>query len=253
MSELVVWLRSWWHRLGSPQYFYRFSGTLLPWLAWTAAILLAIGTVWGLLFAPPDAVQGNSYRIIFLHVPVTFITLSNYVVMSLAAVIVLVWRMKLAAAVLFAAAPLGVALSLVVLLSGAVWGKPTWGAWWVWGDARLMSMLVLFFIYLGLTVLRQAYGPVPAAARACALLSLIGSVDVLIVHKSVDWWYSLHQPATIRVGSAPSMHADMWYPLALMILGFYLYYGLILLQWVRNEVLRGALGTSWLRQQELRG
>ena len=208
--------------------------------------MLIVGSIWGLFFAPVDAVQGNSYRIIFLHVPVTFITLSNYLLMTVAAVVVLVWRMKMAIAVMYAAAPVGALLSLVVLFSGAVWGKPTWGAWWVWGDPRLTSMLVLFFIFLGLCILRQVYGEVRRGARACALLTLIGSVDVLIVHKSVDWWYSLHQSASIRLGQTPAIHESMWQPLLLMIAGAYIYYAVIMLLWTRNEVLAMSADSKWI-------
>ena len=232
-----------WRRLGSPPFFYRLSSNFLPWLAGASILLLLTGSAWGLLFAPPDAVQGNSYRIIFVHVPASFIALFNYLVMAGAALLLLVWRVKLAEAVMFAAAPVGVAFSILALGSGAIWGHPTWGAWWVW-DARVTSMLVLFFFYLGILALRRAYGPVPAAARACAVLALIGSVDVVIVYKSVDWWYSLHQPATLRLGEA-AMHPSMLRPLLVMIAGFYGYYAATLLLWARNELLLRARGTRW--------
>lgn len=244
MSDLSLW----WHRLGSPPHFYRLAGRFSRGFAAAALVFLSVGAVWGLALAPSDAVQGESYRIIYVHVPVTFVALSNYLLMCAAAVCALVWRMKLAEIAMCEAAPIGAALSLATLVTGAVWGKPTWGAWWVW-DARVTSMLALFFIYLGLTALRRAYGDLsPAAVRACAVLCLIGSVDLLIVHKSVDWWYSLHQPATIRLGRAPSMHPAMWRPLLVMIVGMYLCYAALLLSWMRTEVLRRSRRSRWARE-----
>ena len=234
-----------WHRIGSAPFFYRLSGNFIPWLACSGIMLLLLGSTWGLLFAPPDAVQGESYRIIFVHVPASFIALSNYAVMAGAAFVLLIWRLKLAEAVMYAAAPAGAAFSLLALISGAIWGRPTWGAWWVW-DARVTSMLTLFFFYLGVLALRRAYGPVPAAARACAILALIGSIDAVIVHKSVDWWHSLHQPATLRLGES-AMHPSMLQPLLVMIAGFYCYYAAVMLLRARNELLLRARGTRWVQ------
>ena len=145
-----------------------------------------------------------------------------------------------------AAAPLGAALTFVALFSGAVWGKPTWGTYWVW-DARITSMLVLLFLYLGVVALRQGFSNREAAGRACAVLALVGTVNIPIIYKSVDWWYSLHQPATIRLTSAPSMHPDMFKPLLVMILGLYVFYALALILNTRAEILARERRTGWVR------
>lgn len=233
------------HRLASAPFFYHFSTALWPWCAVLSLPLLLTGAVWALLFAPPDAVQGHSYRIIFVHVPLAFFALANYLLMTAAALVVLVWRLKLAEAALHAAAPVGVWLSLGAILTGAVWGRPTWGAWWVW-DPRVTSMVVLLFIYIGITGLRRAYAGSQAAVRACAILVLIGSIDIVIVHKSVDWWYSLHQGATFKLGARPAMAPEMWRPLLLIGIGAACQYAAVLLLWMRNEVLTGAVNTRWV-------
>ena len=141
------------HKLGSPRWFYEISSKFLPWLSAAMTLLLLTGLVWGLAFAPPDYLQGNSYRIIFLHVPTAFLASAVYVLMAVAGAITLIWKMKLADMVLAACAPIGASFCFVALATGAIWGKPTWGAWWVW-DARLTSMLILLFLYLGVIALR---------------------------------------------------------------------------------------------------
>ena len=236
----------WFHRLASPPGFYRISGRWLPWLAGASLLLLAVGVFWGLCYAPPDARQGNSYRIIFLHVPASFLALAGYYVMAAAGAIHLIWRVKLADVVMSAAAPLGAALTFLALFSGSLWGKPTWGTYWVW-DARITSMLVLLFLYLGVVALRQAYASRETAGRACAVLALVGTVNIPIIYKSVDWWYSLHQPATIRLTAAPSMHPDMFQPLLVMILAFYLFYAWVLVLNVRAEILVRERRAAWVR------
>ncbi len=236
----------WFHRLASPPGFYRSSARWLPWLAATSVTLLVVGMTWGLLYAPPDARQGNSYRIIFVHVPASFLALAGYYVMAAAGAIHLIWRVKLADVVMSAAAPLGAALTFLALFSGSLWGKPTWGTYWVW-DARITSMLVLLFLYLGVVALRQAYASRDAAGRACAVLALVGTVNIPIIYKSVDWWYSLHQPATIRLTAAPSMHPDMFQPLLVMILAFYLFYAWVLVLNVRAEILARERRSGWVR------
>ena len=235
------------YKYAAPPYFYQWSGKCTRPLGTIGVLLLSVGVLWGLLFAPPDAVQGNSYRIIFAHVPLSFVALSNYVFMSFAAGVYLIWRARLAMASMYAAALIGACFCLLVLLSGSIWAKPTWGAWWVW-DARLSSMLVLFFIHVAILALRQAYGKLPVAAQVVAILTLIGSVDVVIVHYSVDWWYSLHQPASISISRPPSISPSMWRPLVLCIVGMYLYYAWVLLAWTRYEILRAVGNSRWTRQ-----
>lgn len=236
----------WFHRLGSPRWFYQTSGRWLPWISLATLLLLAIGLVWGLGFAPPDARQGNSFRIIYLHVPASFLALAGYYVMAAAGTIGLIWRIKLADMVMAAAAPLGAALTFVALVTGAIWGKPTWGTYWVW-DARITSMLILFFLYLGVIALHQAFRSKETASRACAILALVGTVNIPIIYKSVDWWYSLHQPATIKFTEAPSMHPDMFKPLLVMIVGFYCFYALALILAIRAEILDREQQAGWVR------
>jgi|TARA_R110001592_G_scaffold24082_4_gene93528 heme exporter protein C len=236
----------WFHRLGSPRWFYQTSGKWLPWLAGITFVLLLIGLVWGLGFAPRDAKQGNSFRIIYIHVPASFLALAGYYVMAIAGAVGLIWKMKLADMVMKSAAPLGAALTFVALVTGAIWGKPTWGTYWVW-DARITSMLVLFFLYMGVMALQHSYTSVDAANRASAVLSLVGMVNIPIIYKSVDWWYTLHQPATIKFTEAPTMHPDMFHPLLVMIAGFYCFYALVLILNTRSEILHRERRSSWVK------
>lgn len=234
------------HKLGSPRWFYRIGGLWLPWLTALAVVLLLSGAIWGLAFAPEDSKQGNSYRIIYVHVPSAFIALAGYYVMATAGAISLIWKMKLADMALKCAAPIGAAMTLLALISGAVWGKPTWGTWWVW-DARNTSMLVLLFLYLGIYALYNAFEREEQAARVCAVLALVGTVNIPIIYKSVDWWFTLHQPATIKITEESTMHASMWYPLLTMICGFYTLYTALLIQRLRVEILYRERRTRWVQ------
>ena len=236
----------WFHRLGSPRWFYQTSGKWLPWLVGITFLLQIIVLVWGLGFAPRDAKQGNSFRIIYIHVPASFLALAGYYVMAIAGAVGLIWKMKLADMVMKSAAPLGAALTFVALVTGAIWGKPTWGTYWVW-DARITSMLVLLFLYLGVMALQHSYTSVDAANRASAVLSLVGMVNIPIIYKSVDWWYTLHQPATIKFTEAPTMHPDMFHPLLVMIAGFYCFYALVLILNTRSEILHRERRSSWVK------
>jgi len=235
----------WFHRLGAPKSFYRVTDSWLPWLAAATALLLVVGLVWGLAFAPQDAKQGNSFRIIYIHVPAAFLALAGYYVMAVAGAVGLIWRMKLSFMVMKCAAPLGAALTFASLFTGALWGKPTWGTYWVW-DARITSMLVLFFLYLGVIALHHAYSNLDAANKASAVLALVGTVNIPIIYKSVDWWYTLHQPATIKFSGDTSMHPDMLQPLIVMIAGFYCFYALALIMATRAEILHRERRTDWV-------
>ena len=237
----------WFHRWGSPRWFYQKSGAWLPWLSLLAAALLIIGLVWGLLYAPQDAKQGNSFRIIYIHVPASFLALAGYYIMAIAGAVGLIWRMKLSYIVMKSAAPIGAALTFIALFTGAVWGKPTWGTYWVW-DARITSMLILFFLYLGVIALGYAFHSEEGGNKASAVLALVGTVNIPIIYKSVDWWYTLHQPATIKLTEAPSMHPDMFQPLLIMILGFYALYAVLLFLHTRSEILYRERRTNWVRE-----
>ena len=235
------------HKLGSPPWLYRISGRILGWLIPVTLLLLAVGSIWGLLYAPPDFRQGNAFRIIYFHVPASVVALAGYYVMATAGAVSLIWKMKMADIAMKSCAPIGAALTFLGLLSGAIWGKPTWGAWWVW-DARVSSMLILFFLYLGVIALYNAYEDETAAARACAVLSLVGTVNIPIIYKSVDWWYSLHQPATIRFTEESTMHSAMLQPLLLLIVAFYCLFVCSLLLHMRAEILRREVRTGWVRE-----
>jgi len=235
----------WFYRLGSPLWFYQTTTRWLPWLSLLAFILLATGLVWGLGFAPQDAKQGNSFRIIYMHVPASFLALAGYFLMAAAGAIGLIWKMKLSYMVMKAAAPIGAALTFLALFTGAVWGMPTWGSYWVW-DARITSMLILLFLYFGVLALQYAFHNEEASNKASAVLALVGTVNIPIIYKSVDWWYTLHQPSTIKLTSAPSMHPDMFQPLLVMILGFYCFYVVALCLFTRVEILRRERKTTWV-------
>jgi len=225
---------------------YRISGRILAVLLPLTLAMLVAGAVWGLLYTPPDFRQGNSFRIIYFHVPAAVVALAGYYVMAIAGAISLIWRMKMAEVAMKCAAPVGAAMTFLGLVSGAIWGKPTWGTYWVW-DARLTSMLILFFLYLGVIALYQAYENKEAAAKACAVLSLVGTVNIPIIYKSVDWWYSLHQPATIKFTEESTMHSSMLQPLLLMIVAYYCLFACALLLNMRSELLQRGSGTQWVR------
>lgn len=217
----------------------------MVWLACLSVLLLVLGSIWGLAFAPPDFKQGNSYRIIFIHVPASFLALAGYYIMAISGAIGLIWRMKLSFMVMKSAAPIGAVLTFISLITGSIWGKPTWGTWWEW-DARITSMLVLFFLYLGIIALQEAYKNQDAADKTSAILALVGMVNIPIIYKSVDWWYTLHQPATIKFTESSTIAASMAYPLLTMVVAFYATYAWLLLKHTRAEVLEREKKSRWV-------
>ncbi|GAB3308251.1 heme ABC transporter permease [Haliea atlantica] len=235
------------HKFGSPPWLYRLSGSILRWLLPLTLLALVAGAVWGVLFTPPDFRQGNSYRIIYIHVPAAVVALAGYYVMAIAGAISLIWRMKMADVAMRATAPVGAALTFVALVTGSIWGKPTWGTWWVW-DARITSMLILLFLYLGVIALYEAYENKALASKACAVLSLVGTVNIPIIYKSVDWWYSLHQPASIKFTGGTTIDPSMLYPLLWMIVAFYALFTCCLLLNMRAEILERESRTAWVRR-----
>ncbi|MCZ6620142.1 MAG: heme ABC transporter permease CcmC [Gammaproteobacteria bacterium] len=250
-------LKTFWHQLGSPRWFYQMSKPWLYVFGCLAFVLLLTGTVWGLGFAPMDGKQGNSFRIIYVHVPTAMVAQSAYILMGVAGLVLLVWRMKLADMVLAAVVPFGMSMTVLALVTGTLWGKPTWIAegddtWWVW-DARTASMLVLLFLYFGLYALRQAIPRQEAAGRACAVLAIVGMINIPIIKYSVDWWLTLHQTSSISLTQAPTMPAEMWLPLVLNIVGIYCLLGANVLSRLRLEILRREQGTQWVRELALSG
>ena len=239
-------LKQLWHKLGSPRWFFAMSGSWVTFFGFAALALLCVGTVWGLVIAPPDYQQGNSYRIMYVHVPSAIVAQSVYMLMGSAGVVLLVWRMKLADMVLAACVPFGLSMTALALITGAVWGKPTWGAWWVW-DARTVSMLVLLFLYFGLYALRQAIPRAEAAGRACAILAIVGLVNIPIIKYSVEWWLTLHQPSS-QLLSNPTMPGSMYVPLMINILGTYCFFAYVLLSRLQLEILRREERTAWVQE-----
>lgn len=235
------------HKLGSPKWFFDIAGRCIPWFAASSLTLLLVGMVWGLLFAPPDYQQGDSYRIIFIHVPSAALAMSCYVMMAVAGAIHLVWRMKLADVFAKAAAPIGAALTFLGLFTGSVWGKPTWGTWWVW-DARLTSMLILLFLYFGIIALRAAIEDPQTGARAVSVLTLVGVINIPIIKYSVNWWNTLHQTATFTLTNKPSMPPSMYLPLLIMSLAFYLFFAWIVCLRMQNEILEREKRARWVRE-----
>ena len=234
------------HKLGSPKWFYEISSKLLPWVAVFSVLMLAVGLVWGLVFAPEDYQQGNSFRIIYIHVPAAILAQSCYMMLAVAGVVGLVWRMKLADVALQCAAPIGAWMTLVALFTGSIWGKPTWGTYWEW-DARLTSMLILLFLYFGIIALRMAISNRDTAAKATAVMAIVGVINIPIIKYSVDWWNTLHQPATFTITEKPAMPPEMWMPLLVMVLAFYGLFTLNLLMRMRLEVLCREHKTRWAR------
>ena len=222
----------------------------MPWLAGIFMLLLLAGLYGGLVLAPPDYQQGESYRIIFVHVPAAWMSLFIYMVMAFCGVVILVWRMKLAEVVLISSAAIGASFTFLALATGSLWGKPMWGTWWVW-DARLTSELILLFLYLGIIGLHGAIEDKRIASRAVAILAIVGVVNIPIIHYSVEWWNSLHQGPTVTKFDKPSIHWSMLLPLLLMALAFQVYYVLALFQRCRAELLMRERNSKWV--QELSG
>ena len=202
--------------------------------------------MWGLFFTPEDFVQGNSYRIIYLHVPASFLSQSLYAAMAIASVIYLVWRVKLAAYLIISVAPIGAIVTFIALFSGSVWGIPTWGTWWQW-DARITSTLILFIMYLGLISLHASFSNYEKADKLLSWLVIVGFVNIPIIKKSVDWWSTLHQSASITLTDKPSIDPSMLYPLIGSIIGFF---GLIICLVILSsnvQILKRESTKSWLK------
>ncbi len=238
---------TWFHQLSSPPHFYRMAGRLLPWFAWPALVLIVVGTWGGLVAAPADYQQGDGFRIIYVHVPSAWLSMFGYVSLAIAAGIGLIWRMKLAHVAANAIAPLGASFTALALATGSIWGKPMWGTWWVW-DARLTSELILLFLYLGYIALNRAFDDRKQGDRASAVLALVGVVNVPIIHYSVEWWNTLHQPATITKFDSPSITGDMLWPLLVMWLGFTLFFIAVALQRARTETLERERRSAWIKE-----
>lgn len=235
------------HKLGSPPYFYRFAARCLPWLYASALICAAIGIYGGLVLAPADYQQGDSFRIIYVHVPCAWMGLFAYLFMAANGFVALVWRIKLSEVLAMASAPIGAAFTFITLVTGSLWGKPTWGTWWTW-DARLTSELVLLFLYFGVIGLYHAIEDTRQAARAAAFLALIGAVNLPIVHYSVIWWNTLHQGQTVSLIGPSKIAPDMLWPLLVVALATHIYFFASVLARARVSLLELEAGKDWVRQ-----
>jgi heme exporter protein C len=240
-----MWL--WFHKLSSPPYAYRTAGLVRPWLFWPAILLMMVGAVGGLVLAPEDYQQKDAFRIIYVHVPSASLSLMIYMVMAVAAAVGVIWRIKLAHAVAAACAPIGAWFTVATLVTGSIYGKPMWGTWWEW-DPRLTSELILLFLYLGYMALRASFDDTQRADRASAILAIVGVVNVPIVKYSVVWWNSLHQGPSISKLAAPSIEGSMLWPLLIMMVAFILYFGAVLCDRLRGEILRRERNASWLSE-----
>ncbi len=213
---------------------------------WFALLCFVTGLYGGLIMAPADYQQGDSFRIMYIHVPSAWMSLFVYMVIAVNSAIVLIWRVKISEIIARSSAALGASFTFLALATGAIWGKPMWGTWWVW-DARLTSELILLFLYLGYIALQSAFEDRRVAARAGAILALVGVVNIPIIKYSVEWWSTLHQPATISKMGAPSIHIEMLIPLLIMMTAFMCYFFSVLLVRCRSEILEYEKNTTWVK------
>ena len=247
IAALWQTLSRFYHRLGSPREFYKISVYVTPVFGTLFLTLSVIGAYFGLFVAPADYQQGDSFRILYVHVPVAWMSLFVFVVMAVAGAIGLIWRIKMAFYVTICSAPIGAAFTALALLTGSIWGKPIWGTWWVW-DARLTSELILLFLYFGVIAIYYAFEERKTAEKAAALLAVVGVVIVPIIHYSVEWWSSLHQGATVFAKGGPKMPGSMLFPLMMMAIGFMFYYGYALFLSMQNAVLKNERKSRWVNE-----
>ena len=237
----------WLHPYAKPERAYQLCSTLQPYFFWPAVLCILVGSVWGLAFAPQDYQQGDSFRIIYIHVPSAILSMSTYVAMAVAALVGIVWQWRTAFMAMIAMAPVGAVVTFIALFTGAAWGKPMWGTWWVW-DARLTSELILLFLYLGVMSLYGAFEDKQQAGKAAGVMALVGVVNVPIIHYSVEWWNTLHQGATISKFDKPSIAPEMLWPLLIALLGFALFIAAVTVMRMKNEIIRREYHCPWVKE-----
>lgn len=237
----------WLHPYAKPERAYQLCSTLQPYFFWPAVLCILVGSVWGLAFAPQDYQQGDSFRIIYIHVPSAILSMSTYVAMAVAALVGIVWQWRTAFMAMIAMAPVGAVITFIALFTGAAWGKPMWGTWWVW-DARLTSELILLFLYLGVMSLYGAFEDKLQAGKAAGVMALVGVVNVPIIHYSVEWWNTLHQGATISKFDKPSIAPEMLWPLLIALLGFALFIAAVTVMRMKNEIIRREYHRPWVKE-----
>ncbi|MCF6301104.1 MAG: heme ABC transporter permease CcmC [Proteobacteria bacterium] len=243
-------LLKFYYHLGSPPSYYRISGKLIPWMIIPAVALMVYGLIDGLFFAPPDYLQKDSYRIMFVHVPAAWMSMFVYAIVGFSGILAFVWRMKVAEAIMISSAPIGAGFTVIALVTGMLWGKPMWGTYWDW-DARMTSELILLFLYIGVMAMYSAYSDDPRkAARLTALVAIIGLVNLPIIHYSVTWWSSIHQGSSISITGGSSIKDwDMLRPLLVMALGTKFYYLYSVLARSRLHLLETEMSKQWVKKE----
>jgi heme exporter protein C len=234
-----------WYKYSSPATFYPLAGKLIPWFGWAAAILTVVGLVIGLGIAPTDFQQGEAYRIIFIHVPSAWLSMFIYLVMAFWGAMALGFNTRLSAMMAQSLAPTGALMTFIALWTGSLWGRPTWGTYWAW-DARMTSELILLFLYLGVIALRNAIDDPRRADRACAVLSLVGAINIPIIYYSVKWWNTLHQGSSINMGAAPKMATIMLTGMLVMSFAAWFYAIAVSLHRVRAIIVERERGSTWV-------
>lgn len=239
---------TWLHRLGSPERCYKLCSILSPIFLSVFLLCFGVALVWGLFISPADYQQGDAFRIIYLHVPAAVMSVMVYVVMSVAYISYFIWRIPVADWFATIAAPIGALMTVLTLVTGSLWGKPTWGTFWIW-DARLTSELILFFIYLGIMAVRQLIPHAASAARASGLVACVGLVNLPIIHYSVVWWHTLHQGATILQLAKPSIASSMLGPLLVMFFAYVGFVGYLIVTHLARLILANKAASRWVRER----
>ncbi len=237
----------WIKKIASPHNFYYFSNKLSSWFLYPFIVLTIVGLYYGLVLAPIDYQQGESYRIMFIHVPSAWMSMFIYLVMAISSIIGLVWQIKTAFIVAKSSAIIGLSFTVIALITGSLWGKPMWGTYWVW-DARLTSELILLFLYFAYIALYNAFDNPKIAEKVSSVLAVLGVVNLPIIHYSVNWWNTLHQGASVSKFSAPNIHIDMLIPLLIMAIAFKFLYGYLLLIRSKAGVLISEQNSRWVRE-----
>jgi heme exporter protein C len=236
----------WFYQWGTPHLVYQRTGAWLPYLAMISVVTLAMGLIWGVFFTPADYQQGDAFRIIYLHVPAAWMSMLIYFTMGVAAFVYLIWRVKMAYWALMSSVGVGAVFTLIALVTGAIWGKPMWGTWWVW-DARLTSELILLFLYLGILALDAAFDEEEMAMSAVSILTLVGLVNLPVIHFSVIWWNTLHQGATVSVMRGASMDAQMLWPLLIVALATKVFFLWVVFLNLRARLLARHAQAAWVK------
>ncbi len=234
-------------KLLSLKSFYPFSKKCIPWFLLGFIIFFTYGCIAGLFLAPEDYQQGHGFRIIYVHVPSAITAMAIYFIMAVCGILTLVFRLKIAAIAMSSSAVIGASFTALALITGSIWGKPMWGTWWIW-DARLTSVLILLFLYFGFIALQSVIPNADSRDRASSILAIVGVINLPIIHYSVIWWNTLHQGPTISKWDTPSIAPAMLYPLLSMLVAFMLFYALILMLRMRQQILLREIKSSWVKE-----